>query len=118
MAQDMDRPLNFRVTSECKGCVAFTDLTQDFGLLTQGYPAKVRFYWASWYSLPDQTSEFIELPIEVDSQGKVLIPEFSLGNFSSGTTYSFAYGLVSADGNLLHFETEDEHLDQHSIEVQ
>lgn len=118
-AQQVDRPFNFRVTSEEKGRVSFSEFTQDFSLVSQGYPEKVRFHWVSWYSSPDENSEYIELPISVDGSGKVTIPEFHMGNFTSNTNYSFAYSLVTASGHVLWFMSQDEmDPDRHSVEVQ
>lgn len=117
--QTIDRPFDFKVSSDCVGCVSFGDFTANFSLLTQGYPAKVRFYYSSWYADPDDTSEYFELPIEIDASGNVLIPAVTFGNFTSASRRSFAYGLVSGDGNLLWFMHEEERdPDRHSVDVQ
>lgn len=118
-AQVVDRPFNFRVTSEEPGRVTFSEFSQDFSIITEAYPEKIRFYWVSWSSFPDENSEYIELPLSVDGAGNVSIPEFRLGNFTSGTNYSFAYGLVTASGHVLWFMTQDEmEPERHSVEVQ
>ena len=120
-AQNVERPFDFKVSSECAGCVSFSEFQENFQLITAGTPVRLRLYYTySWYSQPDETAEYFELPIYLNPQtGKVEVPEITLGNFSTGSRYAFAYGLVSENGHLLWFMTEAEFdMERHSIEVQ
>jgi hypothetical protein len=117
---DVPRPFDFKATSECEGCVSFSEYRADFGLLEDGFPVRLRIYYSvSYYSLPSETSEYIELPIQQNYQtGQIEIPAVTFGNFSSGSRYAFAYGLVSENGHLLWFMKDDEFdSDRHMVDV-
>ena len=121
-AQEAEEPtFSFHLSNANRGCVTVdsVSLYGDFPNYPKGAATQVRlFYSTELASDIAQSSPYVETELVAGDNNEYSLALSEFCGFQSGKTF-FKYGLLDANGQLVHFQSETEYDEySNSVEVQ